>query len=118
GLHFPSSDIPPQARRLYLSKVSRQIVDARDPGIPLVSLAGDPRSIDLSLAELRSVSPYHLEYMRNMGQAATVSLSLVDQGRLIGMITCAHREPRRLPVLLRRSLEVLATQISLQLGSM
>lgn len=118
GLHFPSSDIPPQARELYLSKVSRQIVDSRDPGIPLVALAGDARSVDLSQAELRSVSPYHLEYMRNMGQAATMSLSLVDQGRLIGMITCAHREPRRLPVLLRRSLEVLATQISLQLGSM
>jgi diguanylate cyclase (GGDEF)-like protein len=56
--------------------------------------------------------------MRNMGQASTFSLSLVENGRLVGMITCAHRTERRLPVLLRRSLEVLAGQISMQLASM
>lgn len=118
GLHFPSSDIPPQARQLYVTKLCRAIVSTSDPGLPLVSSAGDPRALDLSNAELRSVSPYHLQYMRNMGQASTLSLSIVEKGRLVGMITCAHRTERRLPVLLRRSLEVLATQISMQLASM
>jgi chemotaxis family two-component system sensor kinase Cph1 len=122
GLHFPASDIPVQARELYLTKVSRSIVSTSDPGIPLLALGDsrvleDARLLDLSQAELRSVSPYHLAYMRNMGQASTMSLSIVDQGRLVGMITCAHRTERRLPVLLRRSLEVLATQISMQLAS-
>ncbi|MRG59597.1 diguanylate cyclase [Agromyces sp. CFH 90414] len=118
GLHFPASDIPPQARALYISKVGRMIASTTDPGIPLVALEGDARTVDLSDAELRSVSPYHLQYMRNMGQASTFSLSLVEHGRLIGMITCAHRTERRLPVLLRRALEVLAGQIALQIGSM
>ena len=118
GLHFPSSDIPPQARQLYVTKLSRAIVSTSDVGLPLVSTAGDPRALDLSQAELRSVSPYHLQYMRNMGQASTVSLSIVDKGRLVGMITCAHGAERRLPVLLRRSLEVLATQFAMQLASM
>ncbi|WP_240665906.1 diguanylate cyclase [Agromyces sp. LHK192] len=118
GLHFPASDIPLQARALYISKVGRMIASTSDRGIPLLSLADDPRSIDLSNAELRSVSPYHLQYMRNMGQASTFSLSIVEDGRLVGMITCAHRTERRLPVLLRRALEVLAQQISLQLASM
>ena len=117
GLHFPSSDIPPQARALYLTKLSRAIASTSDPGIPLLALEGDARSLDLSNAELRSVSPYHLQYARNMGQASTVSFSIVDQGRLVGMITCAHRTERRLPVLLRRSLEVLTTQIAMQLAS-
>lgn len=122
GLHFPSSDIPPQARQLYLTKLCRAIVSTSDPGIPLLALDGSAfdgnvRALDLSQAELRSVSPYHLQYMRNMGQASTVSFSLVDQGRLVGMVTCAHRTERRLPVLLRRSLEVLTTQISMQLAS-
>jgi two-component system, chemotaxis family, sensor kinase Cph1 len=117
GLHFPSSDIPPQARALYLTKLSRAIASTSDPGIPLLALEGDARSLDLSSAELRSVSPYHLQYARNMGQASTVSFSIVDQGRLVGMITCAHRTERRLPVLLRRSLEVLTTQIAMQLAS-
>lgn len=123
GLHFPSSDIPPQARQLYVTKLCRAIVSTSDPGLPLVALegspyAGDVHALDLSHAELRSVSPYHLQYMRNMGQASTVSFSLVEQGRLVGMITCAHREVRRLPVLLRRSLEVLTTQIQMQLSSL
>ncbi|GAA1838543.1 hypothetical protein GCM10009750_25280 [Agromyces salentinus] len=118
GLHFPASDIPAQARALYLAKLGRAIASTTDPGIPLLSVAGDARSIDLSNAELRSVSPHHLEYMRNMGQASTFSLSLVEDGRLVGMITCAHRTERRLPVLLRRSLEVLAGQLAMQFASM
>lgn len=117
GLHFPSSDIPPQARALYLTKLSRAIASTSDPGIPLLALEGDARPLDLSSAELRSVSPYHLQYARNMGQASTVSFSIVVQGQLVGMITCAHRTERRLPVLLRRSLEVLTTQIAMQLAS-
>jgi diguanylate cyclase (GGDEF) domain len=118
GLHFPSSDIPPQARQLYITKLSRAIVDTHDEGLELVSTAGDPRALDLSQAELRAVSPYHLQYQRNMGQRSTVSFSIVERGRLVGMITCAHGTVRRLPVLLRRSLEVVATQIGMQLTSL
>lgn len=118
GLHFPSSDIPPQARQLYLTKISRQIASTEDAGVPLVALEHDPKAFDLSHAELRSVSPSHLQYMRNMGQRSTVSFSLVEQGRLTGMITCAHRTERRLPILLRRALEVLSQQVALQLSSL
>ena len=117
GLHFPASDIPTQARQLYITKLSRSIVRTDDPGIPLLAIADDPTAIDLSEAELRAVSPYHLQYMRNMGQASTVSFSLIMDGELIGMITCAHRETRRLPVLLRRSIEVVASQLAMQLDA-
>jgi two-component system, chemotaxis family, sensor kinase Cph1 len=118
GLHFPASDIPVQARELYLTKLSRAIVSTSDPGTPLLALEGDPAQLDLSQAELRAVSPHHLEYMRNMGQATTVSLSMISDGRLIGMITCAHRTERRIPILLRRALEVMATQVTLQISSL
>lgn len=116
GLHYPASDIPAQARRLYLTKLSRIIVDSSMAGIPLLSATGDP--IDLSAAELRAVSPHHLDFMKNMGQASTYSLSLIRGGRLIGMITCAHREPRRLPYRIRKALEITASQIAMQLGNM
>jgi two-component system, chemotaxis family, sensor kinase Cph1 len=115
GLHFPASDIPVQARQLYLTKLSRAIVDTEDAGTSLLALDGSAAGLDLGQAELRAVSPHHLEYMRNMGQATTVSLSMINEDRLIGMITCAHRTPRRMPILLRRALEVLATQVTLQL---
>ncbi|CAN5206857.1 hypothetical protein BH09ACT5_BH09ACT5_09450 [soil metagenome] len=119
GLHFPASDIPAQARRLYLTKLSRAIVSTSAAPVGLLALPGTvPTDLDLSVAELRSVSPFHLQFMRNMGQASTVSFSLIHRGELIGMITCAHRTERRLPFLLRRSLEVLGNQVALQLGAM
>lgn len=117
GLHFPASDIPPQARALYLEKRSRAIVDTHDDGVELSALLPEIAPLDLSTAELRAVSPHHLQFMRNMGQAATFSLSLVVDDQLVGMFTCAHRTVRRLPVLLRRSLEVLASQVAMQLAS-
>lgn len=117
GLHFPASDIPQQARSLYLTKLSRQIVSTHDLGTPLISIV-DREPLDLSGAELRAVSPHHLQFMRNMGQASTVSFSLVQDDRLVGMITCAHRTERRMPILLRRALEVLATQLTLQLAAL
>ncbi|GAA1528581.1 diguanylate cyclase (GGDEF)-like protein [Microbacterium ginsengiterrae] len=116
GLHFPASDIPSQARALYIEKRSRVIADTEDPGVPILTLLAEEAPIDLGPTELRASSPHHLTFMRNMGQAATFSLSLVVDGNLVGMITCAHRTPRRLPVLLRRALEVLAGQLSLQMG--
>ena len=118
GLHFPASDIPAQARALYIEKRSRIIADTEDPGVPLLTLLDEAEPVDLGPTELRSASPHHLTFMRNMGQAATLSLSLVEDGRLVGMITCAHRTPRRLPVLMRRALEVLATQVTSQISSL
>ncbi|GAA1936137.1 hypothetical protein GCM10009775_30040 [Microbacterium aoyamense] len=117
GLHFPASDIPAQARALYLEKRSRVIADTDDAGSPLVTSLDPTTQFDLSLSELRSASPQHMQFMRNMGQAATVSFAVVGDGRLVGMFTCAHRTPRRLPVLLRRALEVLALQVASQLAA-
>ncbi|WP_411698350.1 diguanylate cyclase domain-containing protein [Conyzicola sp.] len=122
GLHFPASDIPEQARQLYLTKLSRLIVDNSGATSELLTLApadgSEPAPLDLSAAELRSVSPHHLQFMRNMGQASTLSLSLVRDGRLIGMITLAQSTTHKVPYALRQGLEVLANQVALQLQSM
>ena len=120
GLHYPASDIPAQARELYLTKLSRVIASSSADSSALISatdLMGDLVS-DLSHTELRSVSPHHLQFMRNMGQASTMSFSLVHDNELVGMITCAHRTPRRMPFELRQALEMLANQVALQLNSM
>jgi chemotaxis family two-component system sensor kinase Cph1 len=122
GLRFPASDIPAQARELYLTKLSRQIVDNSGAASRLVALPpedGEEREpLDLSEAELRSVSPHHLQFMRNMGQASTLSLSLVRDDRLMGMVTLAHSTPHRVSYILRQGLQVLANQVALQLSAM
>ena len=118
GLHYPASDVPAQARRLYLTKVSRTIFSSAPQSAPLLAADDTLAPLDLSRCELRSVSPHHLQFMRNMGQESTLSFSLIRHGRLVGMITCAHRTPRRLPYVLRQGLEVLANHVSLHLGAM
>ncbi|MEO7122076.1 MAG: diguanylate cyclase [Lacisediminihabitans sp.] len=120
GLHFPASDIPVQARQLYLSKLSRVIVNSAGEAAAMLSDAhvDHADALDMSRAELRAVSPHHLEFMRNMGQVSTLSLSIVRNGVLVGMITCAHRSERRLSYSVREGLEILANQIGLQLGAM
>ncbi|MGY1714171.1 SpoIIE family protein phosphatase [Geodermatophilus sp. SYSU D01106] len=98
GLHYPASDIPAQARALYATNWMRLIPDATYTPVPLEPplVPGTGRPLDLSGAMLRSVSPVHLEYLANMGVTASMSVSLLDRGRLWGLIAChsysgAHR---------------------------
>ena len=97
GLRFPSKDIPPQARALYRTNRIRLIPDAAyepvrlDPA--LLPASGEP--VDLGPAALRSVSPIHLEYMRNMGTAASMSVSIIVDGELWGLVACHSRNPHR-----------------------
>ena len=92
GLRYPASDIPAQARALYLRNWLRLIPDARYRPVPLVPVRNplDGRPLDLGGAALRSVSPVHLEYLANLGVVASMSVSLVDDGRLWGLIACHH----------------------------
>lgn len=94
GLHYPATDIPQIARQLYLSCRLRCIHDTTLASVPLLTAAGlRPDAIDLTPCSLRSVSPYHLEYLRNMGVRATVSAAIVVEGQLWGLIACHHGAP-------------------------
>ena len=116
GHRFPASDIPPQARALYCRNYIRLIPDADYAPVALRSLdaAVAPGAIDLSMAQLRSVSPVHLEYMRNMGTSASMSISIVARGRLWGLVSCHDQAPRRLSFQTRSACEHLGRLLSLQ----
>jgi light-regulated signal transduction histidine kinase (bacteriophytochrome)/CheY-like chemotaxis protein len=92
GTHFPASDIPRQARELYTSKLLGLIPDVTYSPVPLLALEEGP-PLDMSQCVLRSVSPIHLEFLRNWGVAATLTISLVIEGKLWGMIACHHAKP-------------------------
>jgi chemotaxis family two-component system sensor kinase Cph1 len=95
GLHYPASDIPQQARVMYLKNWLRFIPDVNYVPAALVSRnAPGTRPPDMTHAVLRSVSPIHLQYLRNMGVAASMAISVVQEGRLWGMIICHHHTPR------------------------
>lgn len=95
GLTFPASDIPAQARALYRVHWTRSIPDTAYIPVPLVPLlrpdTGQP--LDLSGSALRSVSPMHRDYLRHMGVQGSMSVSLLEQGELWGLIICSHSTP-------------------------
>ena len=92
GLHYPASDIPAQARRLYTLNWTRLIADVgyRPVHLHPVLDPGTEAPLDLTYSTLRSVSPIHLEYLTNMGVGASMSVSLVVDGELWGLIACHH----------------------------
>lgn len=119
GQHFPASDVPAQARALYTLSPIRLIQDANYVPAPLVPelnpLTGARN--DLSFASLRSVSPVHLQYMRNMGTLASMSVSLIVKGKLWGLISCHNAEPCPVSVEKRTACEQLGQILALCIES-
>jgi chemotaxis family two-component system sensor kinase Cph1 len=120
GLRYPASDIPAQARRLYLKNWLRLIFDARQKPARIVpALRPDTGApLDLSFSVLRSVSPIHIEYMENMGVRASMSVSLIVRDRLWGLISCLnHTGPRRVSHSMRSACEFMGRLASLQIAA-
>jgi light-regulated signal transduction histidine kinase (bacteriophytochrome)/CheY-like chemotaxis protein len=116
GQRYPASDIPRQARHLYERNWIRIIADvdaAPVPVLPATDPAGDP--LDLSMSVLRAVSPIHVEYLRNMGVRASLSVSILRQGRLWGLFACHHYAPRRIGFERRTAAELFGQIFSLLL---
>ena len=119
GQHFPASDIPAQARRLYLQNTIRIISDASGAYVPIVpelDQSGEP--LDLSFAHLRSVSPIHCEYLRNMGVGASMSVSIIVDGVLWGLVACHHYTPKTLTMSERMAAEMFGGFLSLQIDAL
>ncbi|MFC3713180.1 HWE histidine kinase domain-containing protein [Sphingoaurantiacus capsulatus] len=115
GLHYPPNDIPQQARELYRRNLLRLISDINAEPVPIVSTTDKP--IDLSLSILRSVSRIHVEYLRNMGVGASMSISIIVDDQLWGLFACHHYSPRS-PSFERRSVcELFAQMFSMRLES-
>lgn len=114
GLHYPATDIPQRARELYIRNRVRLLVDVNYEPVALVpqTMAGTGADVDMSMCYLRSMSPLHLQYLRNMGVTSTLVASLIFEGRLWGLIACHHYRSRRMSYPLRAGCELLAEAIS------
>ena len=117
GRSFPATDIPAQARALYLLNRIRVIPDANYLASSLHFVDGSlsASALDLSFAQLRSVSPVHLEYMRNMGTLASMSVSIIMRGQLWGLVSCHDHQPHGLDFETRAACDHLGQLLSLQI---
>lgn len=118
GRRYPASDIPAQARRLYVLNTLRLIADVGYVPVPLLADPTLTEPLDLSYSVLRSVSPIHIEYLSNMGVAASMSVSIVVGGRLWGMFACHHMAPLQVPYAIRMATDVIAQLIASSVQSL
>ena len=100
GLHYPASDIPYPARQIFLLNKLRVIPDVNCVPVPIVG--SDVTTLDLARSLLRSVSPIHIEYLKNMHVTASLTVSIKIRGALWGLLACHHYEGSRLPTLSER----------------
>lgn len=107
GQRYPASDIPAQARALYIVNRLRVIADVSYRSVNLIGRFDAP-PLDMSHSVLRSVSPIHVEYLQNMGVGASMSISIVIDGRLWGLIACHHMRARHIPYPVRMDCDLLA----------
>jgi diguanylate cyclase (GGDEF)-like protein len=125
GLHYPAADVPPQARRLYMRQRVGTIADSSYQPVPLLhdpSLP-DGAPVDLTHSALRSASPIHREYMRNMKTAASMTIGLVHSStsagqKLWGMLVCHNTKPIVPGPELRAVADMVGQIVSLLLSSL
>jgi light-regulated signal transduction histidine kinase (bacteriophytochrome)/DNA-binding response OmpR family regulator len=117
NLHYPATDIPKQARKIYYNNWLRLIVDMNYQPVEIIPpynpLTKAP--LDLSFSMLRSVSPCHVEYCKNMGVSASMCISLVDETNLWGLITCHHYSPKYVDYKIRKYCEFLGQFMSINI---
>jgi light-regulated signal transduction histidine kinase (bacteriophytochrome) len=121
GLHYPASDIPAPARRLFALSALRHLPDVDYVPVPLLPdspATGLDRPVDLSYTLSRSVSLMYTGYLRNMGVKATLVMPVMKAGRLWGLISCMHHSaPRYLSYEQRTPVELLGHMLSQLIAS-
>jgi light-regulated signal transduction histidine kinase (bacteriophytochrome)/ActR/RegA family two-component response regulator len=120
GLTYPASDIPAQARRQFVRQRVGAVADAAYTPVPLLAHPSldDGAPLDLTHSTLRSVSPVHREYMRNMGTVASLTIGLVHRNELWGMLMCHHGSPRTADPNVRAAADMIGQIVSLLLGNL
>jgi light-regulated signal transduction histidine kinase (bacteriophytochrome) len=118
GLRFPASDIPPNARQMFTLNWQRAIVDVDSDATPILKWTEDAPPLDLTYSTLRSAHPAHIQYLKNMGVQASLTLSMVVNGKLWGLIACHHLSARALPIQDRLAFEEMTRIVSLHLTNL
>ena len=117
GLHYPATDIPIQARKLYTLNWLRLIPDINYQPVEIFPqdnpITNQP--LDLSFSVLRSVSPLHVEYIQNMGVRGTLCISLIKEQKLWGLIACHHYSPKFVSYEVRKACEFIGQVMSVEL---
>ena len=114
GLHYPASDIPKRARDLFTINPVRFIHDVQSEPVEIYPAVaeGENEPTDLTHSTLRSSSQMHIQYLKNMGVGASMTISLLVNDKLWGMIACHHREAKFIDFKLRQACQFMGQLFS------
>lgn len=120
GLHFPESDVPQPARKMFLSNWIRVIPDAGAEPVDLVPAINPAtqRGTDLVMSILRQPYRCHTEYLHHMNVQASLTISLMKDQKLWGLIACHHKTPKYVPYELRKACEFLGRMIFAEISTL
>ena len=120
GLHFPATDIPQSVRALYL-KMPIRYIPSIDYKLKKILPEINPVTktyLDLSSTSLRMVAPVHIQYLKNMGVVSALSIAIIHNNKLWGLIACHHKKPKYLSVNLRLILMLIGNTLGIQIASL
>ena len=119
GNRYPATDIPQIARSLYVRNRVRMLGDVGYEPVPVVPRLSPitHRDLDMSMCFLRSISPIHIQYLKNMGVNATLVMSIVVGGELWGLIACHHYSPRVISIDLCAACELVAENMATRISA-
>jgi len=120
GMHFPASDIPAQARRLYTTNLVRVVANVDATPVPITPEYNPitRKPLDLTHSALRSLSPIHIEYLRNIGVHSSMVISLMQKEKLWGLIACHHMAEKPASMGLREAAIFLSRLVSSRLSAL
>ncbi|MBD2181433.1 GAF domain-containing protein [Planktothrix sp. FACHB-1355] len=119
NLHYPATDVPKQARKLYCLNLLRLIADVNYQPVEIIPTYNPVmnNALDLSFSVLRSASPMHIEYLQNMGVGASMSISLIKDRKLWGLVACHHYSPKFVSYEVRTACQFLGQVMSVELSA-
>ncbi|KAM3112468.1 GAF domain-containing protein [Phormidesmis sp. 146-33] len=116
GLTFPADDIPLYARELFAKTRTRSIVNVDTQEIGQSALEDVDTSIAFADLEYRAVDPCHVEYLMAMGVTSSLVMPLLVHDQLWGLFVSHHSEPREIPEIEVRAVQLVVDQLSVAIA--
>ncbi|MFN5856000.1 MAG: ATP-binding protein [Pseudanabaenaceae cyanobacterium] len=118
GLRYPKQDVPDGARELFICNQLRMIPVVDHEKVPIIALDPDPDFVlDMSMCVLRGVFGCHRDYMAGMNVSSCLTISLVKDHRLWGLIACHGNVPKYVSYETRTTCEFLGQVMALELAT-
>ncbi|MEG4817985.1 EAL domain-containing protein [Microcoleus sp. K5-D4] len=118
GLRFPPGDIPNSAREMFLKARQRVIVDVelKHQTINRLDCPETGKTLAVEDISYRPVDPCHAEYLKAMGARSSLTVPILHQNHLWGLLVSHHSQPKRFSDRELKMVQLLVDQLSIAIA--